>query len=138
MRLGQNSTVQTPNPLEDFKPNPKAMQRMIYVGFPDESPMLRHRVADHSGVYACLDDIPADEIPPSFVWINGLAISDDQIETFLKGRVWHPIMIRVVGRWMSRCQSFFGLTGAWVIPASMLVAVFLVVCFALIIRKQVI
>lgn len=132
-----NATVHhpDPNPLGDLKPNPRAMQRMIYVGFPEGSLMLRRRVNEHSAVYTSFDEVPSDELPPSFVWINGHTITDDQIEAFLKGRVWHPIMIRVVGRWMSRCQSFFGLTGAWVIPASMIVSIFLIVCFVMIIRN---
>ena len=112
------------------------MQRMIYIGFPQDSPMLRQRIKLNSGVYDTLNDVPLDEMPPAFVWINGKVASDEQIEAFLSRRVWHPIMLRVVGRWLSRCQRFFGLTGAWVIPMTMVIALFIVVGLIVFIKNQ--
>jgi len=125
-----------PSPFDNLKPNPRAMQRMIYIGFPEDSPMLLLRIKENSAVYDSLEEVPHDEMPPAFVWINGKIATDDQIKAFLSRRVWHPIMIRVVGRWLSRCQSFFGLTGAWVIAATMAMALFIVVGLIVFIKNQ--
>lgn len=116
-------------------PLPKMGDRVLILGWPDDSDMVRINQVEgmrlNQGVYESVDQIPVLEPEPDFLHVNGLTITDEQIEALYAKRAWDPAMVMVVGR-PSRFQAYakvrgpWSMVGAWVAAIAVLASLFFI------------
>ncbi len=119
-------------------PLPKMGDRVLLLGWAPDSEMVRMNQVEgmrlNQGVYETVDQIPVLEPEPDFLHVNGLTITDEQLEALYAERAWDPAMVTVVGR-PSRFQAYAKVRGPWSMVGAWVAAIVVLVSLILILKS---